>query len=153
MVSVGITVCIVGLSLLPNIPRKTEHAQRARPQAQRAYAPRSRLRLHPCAIAPLAVGGPDEQALGHEIGIAAGDDLDNSGPCRDGSAPNKPQKARSFFDMYSEDELANVLHVHQAFFSEAHAEDVSVLPSRQSLHDLVLGKIADIDAQDGSDTP
>lgn len=68
--------------------------------------------------------------------------------------------AMGFFDMYSEDELASVLRVHEAFFLKADegtdpetdpCTDELVRPPKQSLRDLVLNTIAEIDVAQNDD--
>lgn len=64
---------------------------------------------------------------------------------------------RGFFDMYTNDELSSLLEVHQSLFPDASINasagedvelegDVGTFLGKGSLHDLVLGAIADIDA-------
>lgn len=60
------------------------------------------------------------------------------------------QPASGFFDMYSEEELAAVLRVHEIFVDEEEeAGDQAGSPDKpeRSLHELVCDTIAEIDAQ------
>jgi hypothetical protein len=77
------------------------------------------------------------------------------------AAPAEPGGSRDFFEMYTSDELSSLLDVHKSLFPDAATNasegedlelegDMGLLGGKGSLHDLVLGAIAEIDAANDS---